>query len=122
MSNKTDVIQHGHHWYKTLSGQSSLVDIEQLCARTMSEIFGYYAVQIGMLSSECDLLKQSRITTGFSLVSPDDFIGLNIEKNRVIDHAVIATNEQLPVSKSTVTGSVNSFIWYVFGSTVKHHI
>ena len=118
MSNKSDVIKHCSNWYQTLSGQSALANTEQLCAETMSEIFGYYAIQIGMLSGECDLLKHSRITTSFSLANPENFIGLNentnpdqsANENAPINHAVIASNEQLPISTDDVDLVVASHV------------
>lgn len=118
MNNKSDVIKQCSDWYETLSGQSALVRTEQLCAETMSEIFGYYAIQIGVLSGEFDLLKQSRITTSFSLANPDDFLGIkNTFKDDLIhnntgsvNHAVIASNEQLPISTDEVDLVVASHV------------
>jgi len=110
MSNKSDVIKHCSSWYQTLSGQSALANTEELCAKTMSEIFGYYAIQIGMLSGEYDLLKHSRITTSFSLANPDNLIGLNGDDHKQIDHAVISSNEQLPISTDDVDLVVASHV------------
>lgn len=105
MSNKSDVIQRCSSWYKSLSGQSALASTEELCAKTMSEIFGYYAIQIGALSGQCDLLKHSRINASFSLANPDNLLDLN-DLNQIpenpIDHAVISSNEQLPISTDNV--------------------
>jgi len=110
MSNKSDVIKHCSSWYKTLAGQYALANTETLCAKTMSEIFGYYAIQIGMLSSECDLLKDSRINAGFSLANPDNVLDLNAENDTSIDHAVIASNEHLPISTDNVDLVVASHV------------
>lgn len=110
MGNKSDVIKHCSNWYQTLSGQFALANTEQLCAKTMSEIFGYYAIQIGMLSGECDLLKHSRITTSFSLVNPDNLLGMNENKDQCLNHAVISSNEQLPISTDDVDLVVASHV------------
>ena len=112
MGNKSDVIKHCSIWYQTLSGQSALVNTEQLCAETMSEIFGYYAIQIGMLSGKCDLLKHSRINASFSLANPDNLLGLSDAdaKDKLIDHAVISSNEQLPISTDDVDLVVASHV------------
>lgn len=110
MSNKSDVIQHCSNWYKTLSGQSALANTEELCAKTMSEIFGYYAIQIGMLSGECDLLKESRITTSFSLRNPDNTLQINEDEEQQVQHAVISSNEQLPISTDDVDLVVASHV------------
>ncbi len=119
MGNKSDVIKHCSSWYQTLSGRSALADTEQLCAQTMSEIFGYYAIQIGMLSGQCDLLKHSRVTAGFSLGDPDSLVGLNIDTNiasnqdhndKELDYAVISSNEQLPISTDNVDLVVASHV------------
>ena len=121
MGNKTDVIKHCTSWYQTLSGRSALVDVEELCAQTMTEIFGYYAIQIGMLSGECDLLKHSRVTAGFSLGDPDSLNGLNLNnrsaanqdkdvEDKAIKYAVISSNEQLPISTDNVDLVVASHV------------
>jgi len=108
MVNKTDINQYCSNWYQTLSGQSALASTEELCAKVMSEIFGYYAIQIGMLSGECDLLKDSRIANSFALVNPNNFIGINSDKKQ--QHAVISTNEQLPISTDDVDLVVASHV------------
>lgn len=113
MSNKSDVINHCSSWYQTLTGQSALASTEELCAKTISEIFGYYAIQIGMLSGECDLLKHSRINASFSLANPDNLIGLHTKyesEQNAIDHAVISSNEQLPISTDNVDLVVASHV------------
>jgi len=113
MSNKSDVIKHCSNWYKTLTGQSALASTEELCAKTMSEIFGYYAIQIGMLSGKCDLLKHSRINAGFSLANSDNLIGLQAydeSDESAIEHAVISSNEQLPISTDNVDLVVASHV------------
>jgi len=102
MSNKTEVLQHCSNWYQSLTGQSALSKTEQLCAKNISEVFGYYAIQIGMLSGECNLLEHSRVNAGFSLANPDNLISLDKENSKAIDHAVIASNEQLPISTDNV--------------------
>lgn len=114
MSNKSDVIKQCSNWYQTPTGQHALASAEELCAKTMADIFGYYAIQIGMLSGECDLLKQSRIAASFSLASPDNLQGLNPDanqdKHKAIDYAVIASNEQLPISTDNVDLVVASHV------------
>lgn len=110
MGNKSDVIKHCSNWYQTLSGQSALASAEELCAKTMAEIFGYYAIQIGVLSGECDLLQHSRITAGFSLADTDNLLNLNLENTKTTDHAVIASNEQLPVSTDNIDLVVASHV------------
>lgn len=116
MSNKSDVIKHCLNWYKTPSGQSALSSTEALCAQAMSEIFGYYAIQIGMLSGTCDLLKHSRITTSFSLASPDNLLGFadgnskDSGKHKLLDHAAISSIEQLPISTDDIDLVVASHV------------
>ena len=118
MGNKSDVIKQCSNWYQTLTGQSALVNTEVLCAKTMSEIFGYYAIQIGMLSGECDLLKHSRINASFTLANPDNLPDFNKEKaeagdedkSNSLDYAVIATNEKLPISTDNIDLVVASHV------------
>ena len=110
MGNKSDVIKQCSSWYQTLTGQSALANTEELCAKTMSEIFGYYAIQIGMLSGECDLLKHSRINASFSLANPDNLLRLSDAKDKPVDHAVISSNEHLPISTDDVDLVVASHV------------
>lgn len=110
MNNKSEVIKHCSNWYQTLSGQSALASTEQLCAETMSEIFGYYAIQIGMLSGQCDLLKNSRVNASFSLANPDHLLKPHSDSGLPVDHAVISSNEQLAISTDNVDLVVASHV------------
>lgn len=115
MRNKSTVIKHCNNWYKSPAGQDSLTQAQALCREMLSEIFGYYAIEIGMLSGGCDLLKDSRIAASFSLASPDSDHMAAIQPiastdayNRRYDDkpqghfATIAANEQLPISTDNV--------------------
>ena len=112
MGNKSDVIKHCSNWYQTLSGQAALTKTKQLCAETMSEIFGYYAIQTGIMSGECDFLKHSRINAVFSMVNSDSLFNSDKEnyKNNSISQAVISSNEQLPISTDNIDLVVASHI------------
>jgi SAM-dependent methyltransferase len=91
------------NWYQTLSGKSSLDELDSLCAEILSEIFGYYAIEMGVLSGKYSLLKHSRITAGFSLLDRASEVGKNtpFEKNS-IPSSVISTTEQLPIATDNV--------------------
>lgn len=101
--NSANNIKSQTNWYQTLSGKSSLDELDSLCAETMSEIFGYYAIEMGVLSGKHSLLKHSRITSGFSLLDSDSVINTNtlFEKNS-IPSSVISTTEQLPIATDNV--------------------
>jgi SAM-dependent methyltransferase len=91
------------NWYQTLSGKSSLDELDSLCAETLSEIFGYYAIEMGVLSGKHSLLKHSRITAGFSLLDSAAASSKNtlFEKGS-ISSSVISTTEQLPIATDNV--------------------
>ena len=103
MRNKYEVLKYCLNWYQTLSGQAALDKLDGLCAEAMSEIFGYYAIQTGVLSGQHDLLQHSRIAAGFSLASRDSFDLLqNNESGVNSNFALISSNEQLPISTDNV--------------------
>ncbi|MEE9309911.1 MAG: class I SAM-dependent methyltransferase [Cocleimonas sp.] len=92
------------NWYQTLSGQSSLNSLDSLCAETLSEIFGYYAIEIGMLSGQHGLLKHSRITAGFSLVDDVSKVKSSTPFGQKGEHqsSVISSIEQLPIATDNI--------------------
>ena len=116
MGNKSDVVKQCTNWYQTPVGQFALENVEEYCAKTITDIFGYYAIQIGMLSGACDFLEQSRITANFSLANPDNLQGIFSDNSdgsvnsKNFDHAVIASNEHLPVSTDNVDLVVASHV------------
>lgn len=93
---------YSSNWYKSLSGQSSLDHLDHLCADILSETFGYYAIQIGLLSGSHDLLGYSRIAKGFSLVEKV------FDKNAEV--AAISTVEQLPIATDNIDLVVASHV------------
>ena len=97
MKNKLDMLSYCSNWYKTFSGQSTLESLDGLCQDILSEIFGYYAVELGFLSGRCDLLQSSRIAASFSLVN-QSFTGF-VNNTQT---SVISTIEQLPLATDNV--------------------
>lgn len=111
-----EVQKYSESWYETLSGRASLETIDDLCSEAMSEIFGYYALEIGVLSGQYDLLNNSRITAGFSLVSAEQNIesqSKNITRGNSghsQGNLIISTSEQLPIETDNVDLVVASHI------------
>ena len=101
MSKKSAIREN---WYQTLSGQSSLDELDSLCADMLSEIFGYYAIEMGVISEQHSLLKHSRITTGFTLLDKSNKSKSLTPFDQVSDFpsTVIATTEQLPIATDNV--------------------
>lgn len=116
MRNNEEVLKHCSNWYKSHSGVAALEDMDVFFSDVMSEIFGYYAIQMGSLSGQHDLLKHSRIAADFSLVSDDalQFGTLKVGRANEIDsnknYSLIASNEQLPISTDNVDLVVASHI------------
>ncbi|MCK5895439.1 MAG: class I SAM-dependent methyltransferase [Cocleimonas sp.] len=77
-------------WYQGLSGQYALLQLDAIISEYLSEIFGYYCLNLGILSERKEFLNNSRISTGFS-------IGCGVNKNDVI-----AMPEQLPIAADEV--------------------
>jgi ubiquinone/menaquinone biosynthesis C-methylase UbiE len=96
-------------WYKTQSGQATLSKLDEQCAEVLSEIFGYYAIETGVLSGQHSLLQQTRIATTFTLI---DKVGSNLfsvaSKKRVEGDqletfsSLISSNEQLPLATDNI--------------------
>lgn len=88
------MLKYCSNWYQTLSGKAALDRLDNKCADVMSEIFGYYAIQLGALSGTHDLLKSSRIAADFSLVSKElqTDLGINASAITSIEHLPIATD------------------------------
>jgi len=107
MKNKTEMLNYCLSWYQTISGQSALKRLDELSTDVLSEIFGYYSIQIGALSGKYNLLKSSRITTDFSVVSQTFSTGQN---NYPINGAVVSSIEQLPIATDNVDLVVASHV------------
>jgi SAM-dependent methyltransferase len=58
MKNK---FQNYNRWYNTAEGKAVLANIEHYLAKRQEEIFGYYAVELGVLTPFHSLLASSRI-------------------------------------------------------------
>jgi len=91
-------------WYQTLSGKSSLNKLDNLCAETLSEIFGYYAIEMGVISEQHSLLQHSRITAGVTLFDKASKIKAHtlFEGGDSRPSSIIATTEHLPIATDNV--------------------
>jgi len=100
------------NWYQTLSGRSSLDHLDGLCADMLSEIFGYYAIEMGLISEQHSLLQHSRITTGFTLLDNKDKYRVQSQFSQKADFpsTLIATTEQLPIATDSVDLVIASHI------------
>ena len=106
-----DLKKYCERWYETLPGQASLEAMNRLCAEEMSEIFGYYAIQMGALSGRYNLLENSRIATDFCLVDQAvsealDLSGATRDSNKLI----VSSNEQLPIETDNIDLVVASHV------------
>lgn len=65
------------HWYATPAGESVLARVQGIVGRMSADIFGYYALEMGVLSGHHAFLQDSRISSRFSLgMTPDDSVSL----------------------------------------------
>lgn len=92
------------NWYQTLSGKASLDTLDDLCAETLSEIFGYYAVEMGLISEQHSLLQHSRITAGVRLFDETSkaMVQTPFEKDDNHPASIIGTTKQLPIATDNV--------------------
>lgn len=95
-------------WYDTLAGKQVLQQVDDLCAQYMSEIFGYYALEMGALSGHTNLFEHSRVAFSASL-------GANQQK-----HDILATPEQLPIETDNIDLVVASHV--LEASTDPHQV
>ena len=108
-------------WYETLPGKASLHVMDELCAENMSGIFGYFALQMGELSGRHNLLKNSRIAAGFTLINKQ-LTKKQIKANEQLAHVdtstdiiesnslIISSNEQLPIETDNIDLVVASHV------------
>ena len=80
---------HNYNWYCSRQGMKVSVELQNQLHATLSKIFGYYAIEMGMHTQTFSLLKQSRIKNNFKILSEKSL------KN--IDNVFIAEPEFLPV-------------------------
>lgn len=78
------------NWYESLAGKQALSQLDDLCAEYMSEIFGYYALEMGALSGHTHFSEHSRVA--FSATMGTD----------PLVNDVIATPEQLPIETDNI--------------------
>lgn len=78
------------NWYDTLAGKQALSQVESLCANYMSEIFGYYALEMGALSGHIDFSQYSRVAFSTSLGADHNV------------NDIIAMPEQLPIETDNI--------------------
>lgn len=86
------------NWYDSLAGKQALSQLDDLCAEYMSEIFGYYALEMGALSGHTHFFEHSRVAFSTSL-------GTDYEVNDVV-----AIPEQLPIETDNIDLVVASHI------------
>jgi len=112
MRKQSDILKHCSSWYKSLAGQTSLVAVDDMCTDIMSEVFGYYAIQTGVLSGQYDLLQNSRIAAGFSLVenSGVDTLDRGEGAENKSNYSLISSLEQLPISTDNIDLVVASHV------------
>lgn len=78
------------NWYESLAGKQALSELDALCAEYMSEIFGYYALEMGALSGHTHFSEHSRVAFSTTLgVDP-------------LVNDVIASPEQLPIETDNI--------------------
>ena len=109
MKNKMDIFETCSKWYQTQSGQATLTKLDDLCAESLSEIFGYYAVETGVLSGQHSLLRHSRITNSLALINKSRINNYSYKANKKDEgdqletlSSLISNNEQLPLATDNV--------------------
>jgi len=109
MKLKINNIESLSAWYKTQSGQATLSKLDEQCAEILSEIFGYYAVETGVLSGEHSLLQQTRIATSFTLIDKAHRNSYAFKAKERVEgdqletfSSLISSNEQLPLATDNI--------------------
>jgi SAM-dependent methyltransferase len=85
-----NIVSNCASWYQNPAGQQALLTLDDTISNYLSEIFGYYCLNLGILSGREEFLKNSRISAGFAIGSHDN------------NNDVIATPEQLPIAADEV--------------------
>ncbi len=90
MNMDKNIIKEYTRWYQGLAGRQALLSLDKTISNYLSEIFGYYCLNLGVLSGRKEFLKDSRISAGFSIGS--DAMGNDL----------VAIPEQLPIAADEV--------------------
>ena len=90
MNTNENIMKDCAIWYQSLAGQQALLALDKIISEYLSEIFGYYCLNLGVLSGRTEFLKDSRISAGFS-------IGCDAKNNDLL-----AIPEQLPIAADEV--------------------
>lgn len=78
-------------WYSTVEGAYVLTELQALVTEMTEDVFGYYALELGLLVEHCNLLDNSRISTHIKLsTNPNAIIADTITKPEALP---IAFNE-----------------------------
>lgn len=112
MNNKADIFESYSRWYKTQSGQATLSKLDDLCDDMLSEIFGYYAIETGVLSGQHSLLKGSRIAKGVSMIDQSSLNSYRLKQNQTNEttdedqiktfSSFVSNYEQLPLAADNI--------------------
>ena len=54
-------------WYNTTEGAYVLAELQHLVTKMTEDVFGYYALELGLMVEHCNLLSDSRISTHIKL-------------------------------------------------------
>lgn len=85
-------VQHLQAWYQTAAGEYVLEALHETVQSMSEDVFGYYALALGLMVERCDLLAGSRIGTHLKL-SANPF---------ATDIDLIAEAEALPIEADNV--------------------
>ncbi|SEA99327.1 Methyltransferase domain-containing protein [Thiothrix caldifontis] len=72
-------------WYASSAGQATLARVQAIVSRMSADIFGYYALETGVLAGQYSFLQESRVASQFSL---GEVLGEPV--------SIMGTPEQLP--------------------------
>ena len=80
-------------WYASRQGQYTLQAVQSCVGKMITDVFGYYALEIGGMPDTCHLLQESRIVNCFRMV-PDG----SLVAKAGLQADFIGTSESLPVA------------------------
>ncbi len=69
LASRAACTQETQRWYRSASGVEAAQGVQTAVAEMSSEVFGYYAVQLGELAQQYTLLQDSRISNCFTVAT-----------------------------------------------------
>lgn len=102
MSVPTDFITQLHAWYATPAGRTLADELSHSLAQLLPPLFGYYALQVGTLADDLDLLRDSTINRKIYMAMTTNSTTTTTTTTTSPQHNLITSPLALPFPQDTL--------------------